>query len=298
MTTPNYPIGQEWLLDMSDSEHINVRQDGPCSGIPIVLIHAFAGSLRQWDDVAEQLAREQWVVRVDLLGHGASNKPATGYTMEAQAQRVFKVMIMLGADKFFAVGQSGGGNVVVAMLEDPALRALVNGAMIIGTPPDMTFVNLPPLANIYSVPLLGRLMWRITSRKMVRDTMASLFAPGFTPVPEIVVDDFQRMTRHSYVQAKAALEGYANACPLSERVSGSSVPLHVVFGDRDQWIPPVCTKEWQRAARVTVDLMPGIGHTPPLEDPERTAKVIGGHFRVVPQPKPQRPPMSAINDQF
>jgi pimeloyl-ACP methyl ester carboxylesterase len=268
-----FPVGQQELFDI-DGDRINVRQDGVSGGVPVVLIHAFAGSIEQWDDVTEALANDHHVVRIDLLGHGGSDKPERGYSMPEQATRVAKVMTLLGITHFFAIGQSGGGNVVVALLDDPTHAMRVKGAIVIGTPPDMSFVNLPALANIYAVPMLGRLMWRITSRKMVSDTMASLFAPDFGAVPSIVVDDFQRMTRRSYVQAKGALEGYAHARPLSTRVSNSAVPLHVVFGEQDQWIPPACTTQWQRVTHATVALMPGVGHTPPLEAPGEVAAII------------------------
>jgi pimeloyl-ACP methyl ester carboxylesterase len=269
-----YPIGEEWLLNIESGEHINVRQDGKPSGVPIVLIHAFAGSLRQWDDVALRLATDHWVLRIDLLGHGASAKPYTGYSMPDQAKRVARVASMLGAEQFFAIGQSGGGNVVVALLENPEMGARVKGAMVIGTPPNMSFVNLPPLANIYAVPVLGRLMWRITSRKMVKDTMASLFAPDASNVPDIVVDDFQRMTRHSYVQAKAALEGFASAIALSDRVQNTTAPLQIVFGEQDQWIPSACTQVWQATTRAQIKLLVGVGHTPPLENPAKMVSTI------------------------
>jgi pimeloyl-ACP methyl ester carboxylesterase len=268
-----FPVGQEWLLNL-DGYRINVRQDGPIGAPAIALIHAFAGSIRQWDDVTAALATDHHVVRIDLLGHGASDKPVSGYSMPEQATRVANVISALGVDQFFAVGQSGGGNVVVALIENEVHQTRVKGAMVIGTPPDMSFVNLPALANVYRLPLLGRLMWRITSRKMVSDTMASLFAPGFGTVPPIAVDDFQRMTRHSYVAAKAALEGYAHARALSERIAHSTQPFSVVFGEKDQWIPPACMSQWKRAGRVTTLLMPDVGHTPPLEAPEKMARII------------------------
>jgi pimeloyl-ACP methyl ester carboxylesterase len=274
MTSNIFPVAQEWLLDIGNGERVNVRQDGEAQGTPIFLIHAFAGSLRQWDDVASKLAADHWVIRIDLLGHGHSDKPRNGYSMEEQAARIARVATLLGAESFYAIGQSGGGNVVAALLADPALSARVKGAMMIGTPPNMSFVNLPALANIYKVAVLGRLMWRITTRKMVKDTMANLFAPGFDPVPDIVVDDFQKMTRHSYVQAKAALEGYATEQCLSERVSHSTMPLHIVFGEQDQWISASCTEEWLSTSRATITLMPGTGHTPPLENPIKTAQII------------------------
>jgi pimeloyl-ACP methyl ester carboxylesterase len=273
MKAQSYLTGTSWLMRI-DGASINVRQDGKPVGVPIILIHAFAGSLEQWDDVAQSIAADHWVIRMDLLGHGASDKPNSGYSMPEQADRVARIASALGAEEFFVVGQSGGGNVVVALLENPKHSTRVKGATVIGSPPNMSFVNLPAIANIYRVPLLGRLMWRITSRKMVADTMANLFAPDFSPTPSIVVDDFFKMTRHSYVQAKANLEDFAHATPLSQRITASDVPFLVVFGDQDQWIPSACTDEWQRASHATILLMHGIGHTPPLEDAAQTAQII------------------------
>jgi hypothetical protein len=53
-------------------------------------------------------------------------------------------------------------------------------------------------------------------------------------MPSVVVDDFFAMTRHSYVSAKAALEGFATGRALSMRATGCGAPLHVVFGADDQ----------------------------------------------------------------
>ena len=276
-----FPTSEEWLLDIGGGVRVNVRQDGVPHGTPILLIHAFAGSLRQWDDVATQLAARHWVIRSDLLGHGASDKPVAGYSMPEMAERVARVVSILGAGHFFAVGHSGGGGVVVALLENPELAVRIKGAIVIGTPPNLSFVNLPALANIYSVPLLGWLMWRITPRKMLKDAMANLFAPDYADVPDVVVDDFQRMTRHSYVQSKAQLEAFAASRALSDRVSQSTVPLRVVFGEMDQWIPAVCTQEWQRATNASIMLLSGIGHTPPLEDPAGVAQLIADFVKDV-----------------
>jgi pimeloyl-ACP methyl ester carboxylesterase len=267
------PTAQEFTLEIQ-GHAINVRQDGEQVGTAIVLIHAFAGSLQQWDDVSRTLASDHWVIRMDLLGHGKSAKPVAGYSMPDQAKLVSSILDSLGVEQCVVVGQSGGGNVVVAMLEDPQLRRRVNGAVIIGTPPNMSFVNLPAIANIYSVPVFGQLMWRITNRKMVSKTMAALFAPRFGPVPDVVVVDFFAMTRHSYVQAKANLEGFARTIPLSDRVAVSDVALHVVFGVDDQWIPARCTEVWSQTRNVTTELLPGVGHTPPLEQPTAVANLI------------------------
>ncbi len=267
------PFGVDTVIPI-DGLPLNVRQDGTPGDPTVVLIHAFAGSLHQWDDVAQMLSKDHWIIRLDLAGHGDSAKPESGYSMPDQARRVVAVAEYLGAHTFVAVGQSGGGNVVVAMLEDPALRAYVRCGSIIGTPPNMSFVNLPALANVYSLPVIGKLMWKVTNRTMVSKTMKALFAPTATEVPAIVVDDFLKMTQHSYVSAKQNLETFATTKSLSDRVTNVGVPLHVVFGDADQWIPPACTKVWSTVGGVSTELLPGVGHTPPLEDPSAVASMI------------------------
>nr|WP_259670841.1 alpha/beta fold hydrolase [Streptomyces sp. ID38640] len=57
---------------------IHVVQDGPPGAPTVVLLHGLAGSTAWWDPVLPAL-RDLRVVRVDLLGHGGSAKPADGY---------------------------------------------------------------------------------------------------------------------------------------------------------------------------------------------------------------------------
>jgi pimeloyl-ACP methyl ester carboxylesterase len=269
----SFPVGTAWRHAIG-REHLLVRQDGIPTGTAIVLIHAFAGSMRQWDEIAASLATSHWVIRVDLLGHGGADKPESGYAMSAQAARITQILETLGVEAFVAVGQSGGSNVVVAMMEANGIAGQMKGAILIAAPPNMSFVNLPPLANIYGVPLLGALMWTITSPKMVADTMASLFAPNFGPVPEIVIEDFFAMTRTSYVAGKAALEGYAYAKPLGDRVRATGIPAHIVFGEQDQWIPAACVAVWQETTHASTQTLSQIGHTPPLEAAPLVAEII------------------------
>src|SRR4051794_41436755 len=74
------------ILDLPDGD-VQVREDGPKSAPPIVLLHCFACSMRWWDAVVPALARDHHVVRIDLLGHGGSEMPREGYSMPEQARR-------------------------------------------------------------------------------------------------------------------------------------------------------------------------------------------------------------------
>src|SRR5512145_1691034 len=66
------------VIELPDGD-LQVREDGPADGPPVVLLHGFACSLRWWDDIVPVLAREHRVIRFDLLGHGGSEKPKDGY---------------------------------------------------------------------------------------------------------------------------------------------------------------------------------------------------------------------------
>jgi pimeloyl-ACP methyl ester carboxylesterase len=61
-----------------DAEAIYVTQDGPRDAPALVLIHGLAASTRWWDDLVPLLARSHHVIRIDMLGHGMSAKPAGG----------------------------------------------------------------------------------------------------------------------------------------------------------------------------------------------------------------------------
>jgi pimeloyl-ACP methyl ester carboxylesterase len=251
-----------------------VRQDGQRIGAPLVLIHALAGSLEQWDFVVAHMPSSQWIVRLDIVGHGGSDKPESGYSMPEQAVRVADIMRQLGVNHFSIAAHSGGGNIVVAMLENEAIAPRISHAVLIATPPNIRYVKLPLLAQIYGVPLLGRLMWHVTTVNMIKDTMKQLFAPNFGAVPDIFATDFQRMTRNSYVKCKAAVEGYIREQDFTRRVAKSSARLKIIFGAADQWVDPAATVQWQAESRAEIELLPGIGHTPVAECPELLASRI------------------------
>ena len=66
----------------------NVKVEG--DGHPIVLIHGFGAAMDWWDDIAPALANDHRVVRIDLIGHGGTAAPVSGYTIERQASQCWR----------------------------------------------------------------------------------------------------------------------------------------------------------------------------------------------------------------
>ena len=104
---------------------VQVIEEGPslspsrpaATSPPIVLLHCYSCSLRWFDRLAPILARRHHVIRIDLLGHGGSEKPSSGYGIDAQAALVAGALDRLEVEGAVVVGHSMGFAVAVALAE-------------------------------------------------------------------------------------------------------------------------------------------------------------------------------------
>jgi pimeloyl-ACP methyl ester carboxylesterase len=266
------PIERTRADDVTPTLHTTL-EGAQQSGPTILLVHGFAGSARAWDPLMAALTAAHRVVRVDLIGHGLSPKPKLGYSMRDQVEAICSSLDHLAVTSVVAVGHSGGGDIVVEMIKRHPSR--LAGALLLGTPPNLSYVNLPISARIISAPLLGYLVWRSLTDAMIRRSLVQTFAPGFDAKPAVCapfIEDLRRMTHYSYVAARAAVEAYRKERDLTARAAGSRVPVLVAFGDQDQWVDPSALEAWKPIAETHV--FRGVGHTPMVEDPYATAELI------------------------
>src|SRR4029077_9386112 len=110
----NEPGGR--ILKLPGGE-MQVVEHGPRGAPPIVLIHCFTCAINWWDGMIPRLDRDHRVIAVDLLGHGGSEKPSSGYSIEDQAGLVAGVLARLGVRKAEVVGHSLGGPISIALAE-------------------------------------------------------------------------------------------------------------------------------------------------------------------------------------
>jgi pimeloyl-ACP methyl ester carboxylesterase len=263
---------------------IQVSQDGPREAPALVLIHGLGASTRWWDRVLPMLVSSYHVIRVDLLGHGRSAKPAGGgYAVPQQAHRVGQAMDQLGIRHAVLVGHSTGGYVATALAEQRP--DLVTALALIDTGPRLdAFVSDGTVGRLVDVPVVGQLLWRLRTDGIIRRGLSTAFAPGFT-APRQVVEDTRAMTYHGLTAASHASDDYLGERPLPDRLSALGKPVLVIFGERDRRWQPSSVASYRTLAGARMEVIPGVGHSPMLEDPPRTAalllslagSVIGGH---------------------
>jgi pimeloyl-ACP methyl ester carboxylesterase len=276
---------------------VQVFEEGTGSGAPIVLLHCYSCSLHWWDGLAPMLARNHPVIRIDLLGHGGSQKPSSGYSIDDQAGLVAGALDQLGVQGAVVVGHSMGFSVATA-LADRASQ-LVDRLVNIDEGPNEDACSLPFLAKLGYTPVLGEAIWRVTPSFAIKDGYADAFAPGYDladgfPNPDQVVDDYHAMTYTSFKDAADANSDYTDEATLDQRLRQIPVPLLSIFGSEDQ----ICDPQSSQAAYAAlpgaqVAEVRGAGHSPNVEKPEETAALIeefaADAAGLAPAPKPRKP---------
>ena len=251
-----------------------MSQDGPRDAPVLVLIHGLAASTRWWDQLVPMLASTYRVVRVDLLGHGRSAKPAGGgYAMPEQAARVGAALDQLGVRRAVVVGHSTGGMVATALAEQR--RDLVTALALIDTGPRAdAFISNGLVGQLMFTPVVGPLLWRLRTDGLIRQAASTAVSRPGSTVPQELVDDVRGMTYHAFTATSRASDDYLRQRPLPERLTPLGKPLLVIFGSDDRRWQSSSAADYRAVPGATVELLPGVGHSPILEDPPRTAATL------------------------
>jgi pimeloyl-ACP methyl ester carboxylesterase len=280
--------GAELLqLDGGDLQVLDTGAAGDPNAPPIVLLHCFGCAIDWWDEMVPVLSRERRVVAIDLLGFGGSEKPGSGYGMEEQSSLVAQALSRLGVEGATVVGHSLGATVATALAEQS--RELVDRLVIVDQAPDDSFGDIGFLAKLGMTPVIGQAMWRVTPDFAIEDGFGDAFAPGYD-VPDAFVDDFRQMTYTSFDTSPGEERDYTDEQPLDDRISAALVPLLAIFGSEDQiYDARGALSAYAGVPGARTELIQGSGHSPNVEAPVRTARLILDFSLTPPAPEPQKP---------
>ena len=266
------------ILDLPGG-NLHVTDRGPRDAPAILLVHCYTCSMAYWQRVEPLLRRDRRVIAVDLLGHGGSEKPEDGYSMEHQADTIAQALKALDAPPVLAVGQSLGGPVSTALAERHPDR--VRGLVIMDSASRSEFVDLPLTAKIARAPVIGPALERVVPDSKIREELSKAFAEGFD-VPDEFVEDVKDMTFTAFSESGTAGTDFADAKRLDDRIAATGLPVTVVFGAEDRIVDPASADDFRDIPGAKVVLLPGVGHTPQMERPARSAALIREQDRAAP----------------
>lgn len=263
------PGGRIVSLPGGDLEMIEA---GPRNASPIILIHCFTCAINWWDGMIPILARDHRVIAIDLLGHGGSEKPSSGYSIENQADLVAAVLGRLGVRDAEVVGHSLGGPISIALAEQSP--QLVNRLVTIDSVPDSSYGDVGFIGELPFKPVIGETLWRIKPDFSIKDGLEVAFAPGFE-VPDEFVEDVKRMTYSAYTGSHDAYDDYTGEKALPERAAATGKPTLAIMGAEEQIASdPREALAAYSAAGAQTKLIQGAGHSPNVEKPAQTAALV------------------------
>ncbi len=100
-------------------------------GEPLVLLHGFTRSGRDYAPFIEKFSKDYRLIIPDLRGHGRSTNPGGEFTMRQSASDVFALLDHLGIDRFKGIGISAGAVTILHMAVQQPGR--VDAAVLIGS---------------------------------------------------------------------------------------------------------------------------------------------------------------------
>ncbi|MEV5877310.1 alpha/beta hydrolase [Streptomyces sp. NPDC052101] len=255
---------EDSILRLEDGD-IYVCQDGPRDAHALLLVHGSAASSRSWDALVPLLTTSHHVIRIDLPGHGRSAEPVDGgYETSKQARRLGTALDRLCVKHVTAVGHSSGGYAATALAEQRP--DLVTALVLINTGPSLDAFIAPEPTTIDPT------QWPPTDEQ-IRQFASTGFRTGYQ-VPQELVDELRSMKYHAVTAAMQASTAYLKQHALPSRLTALGKPLQVIFGDQDRRWRPSSAAAYRVVPDAKVELLPGAGHTPILEEPQRTAALL------------------------
>ncbi len=246
---------------------------GPPDAQPVLLLHAWDESRRSFDRMLRLLPAGVHAIALDQRGHGDSDAPPGGYSLQSVADDVVAFIDAAGLAPVVLLGSSSGGYVAQQVASTSPER--VAGLVLVGSP--RTLQDRPEFAD--EVLALTDPIDPGWVRQFLN------WFPLRQPVPDWYlqdrISDGVRIPAHVWRQA---FSGLCEARPPTE-ARQITTPTSVIWGDRDD----VLTREHQDdlvAALPSSRLIvyEDTGHLVLWEQPERLVGDLRAHLERLSTP--------------
>ena len=232
-------------------------------GPPLLFLHSEIGPTQGDDPFIKLLATSHTVVAPHHPGFGLSPRMEELEDVQDLALCYFDLMDALGLEQAVVVGHSLGGMVAAEMasLCPHRMRELVLVAPL-GLWPDEH-----PIPDIF-IMTRGELR-----RSLFRDPDSP---PALRTVPERFSSQEEEMAFwENLSSAGRLLWGLPNISQIRRRLRRITLPTMILWGEDDGLVHPTCGELFQQEIEGSrLVRLPGCGHMPHLEEPERFSREV------------------------
>ena len=264
-----------------DDVDMHVVENGMPDAPALLLLSNAAAPAAIWDPVVPLLATAHRIIRVDLLGVGTSAGSGGTYDVPTWARRLAVVLGRLGMTRVTVIGHSSGCMLATSLAEQQP--GLVAALALIDMGPSLS-AKLPEslLFRLLLAPLTGRLLWRLRTENSIRKAARSGVARP-VDIPDAFIVHAQRLTLQDFAGAMRASTDYLAERSLTDRLIPLGLPLLVIFGAEDGRWRSSSAAAYRVVPGARVELLRGVGHTPMMEDPQTTGKLLLDFAAIAPQ---------------
>ncbi len=212
------------------------RREGSPEGAPIVLVHGATVPAWEFDSLVPPLLRAGFqILRFDLYGHGASDRPAGAYTFERFLRQVIEIIDSTGFPvPALLLGHSFGAAVIAAV----AVARPDLAARLVLVAPMLDFSSTSAWAKVFRYPFIGEFAMHFIGVPALirrrRRRYAGIGQPHLTPrfIEQVSYPGFGRGLLSMFRTAALGDQGvnYSALRSIDREVL-------VIAGDRDNIIP-------------------------------------------------------------
>jgi len=283
-------------------EHVTIRANGAAfhvartgSGRPLLLLHGWPEFWLTWEPVMTRLANRFTLIAPDLRGFGDSDKPDGPFGPDQHAADMVALLDALGLDKAGIVGHDVGGAVM-----QPLARAAPHrlaglfffdfvypgiGARM-AEPDRLNQIWYQSFNQIEMAPAIigatrescrayiGYFLKHWAHRKNAFDDVLEAFTDNFLKAGNL--EGGFAHYRASHAGRIQMMKGQA------PRLAPIDLPTCVRWAERDPLFPFAWTDRLgETFSNLDLALLPGVGHFPHREDPDRAATQIAVFFKKI-----------------
>lgn len=287
--TTNSLLKDSWeKLDWHWQEH-KIRYTVAGKGKPLLLIHGFGASIGHWQKNIPVLAEAGYrVFALDLLGFGASDKADVKYTLELWQSQIKDFWSEHINEPTVFVGNSIGALISLMLVTNyPEIAAggvLINCAGGLNHRPGelnpILGTVMSSFTKLIASPVTGNLIFNNIRRKsQIRRTLYQVYRDRNAVTDELVEMLYQPSCDKGAQKVFASVLTAPPGTSPSQLLPNLTLPLLVIWGEKDPWTPVSGAKIYQDLTEknpdVRFEIVKNAGHCPHDENPQAVnAKII------------------------
>lgn len=246
---------RDWVWRGWQTRYTYIRSDTK-TGTPLMLLHGFGASIGHWRNNLSVLAGTHTVYALDMLGFGASEKPAVNYSVALWVEQVYDFWRTFIRTPVVLIGNSTGSQVTLAaaamhpeMVQRVVMLSLPDLSVREEAMPKLLRPAIAAMENLLASPLLLKAIFRVVRRPGIVKRWAGMAYANSEAVTDELVDILvgpaqDRGSAGAFAGVLRAMIGSQFAPSVKSVLPSLKIPILLIWGEQDRMVPPIFARQF------------------------------------------------------